>query len=74
MAVKHAIILAHPNPGSFNASVAQAYVLAATALGHKVTLAGPWSNSSAPTVILLSEDGVLHGGADRRRARFIFGR
>jgi NAD(P)H dehydrogenase (quinone) len=36
--VKHAIILAHPNPGSFNASVAHAYGLAATALGHKVVL------------------------------------
>ena len=43
------------------------------ALGHRVTLAGDWSNSSAPTVIWV-HDGVLHGGADPRRARFIFGR
>jgi len=44
-----------------------------TALGHAVTLSGEWSNSSAPTVIKIS-DGVLDGGADPRRARFIFGR
>ena len=43
------------------------------ALGHKVTVTGDWSNSSAPTVIL--RDGpILHGGADPRRNRFIFGR
>jgi gamma-glutamyltranspeptidase/glutathione hydrolase len=46
---------------------------ALTALGHRVTVAGEWSNSSAPTVIWL-HDGVLNGGADPRRARFIFGR
>ena len=43
------------------------------ALGHLVTVSGEWSNSSAPTVIKIS-DGVLDGGADPRRARFIFGR
>jgi gamma-glutamyltranspeptidase/glutathione hydrolase len=43
------------------------------ALGHSVTVAGDWSNASAPTVIKIS-DGVLDGGADPRRARFIFGR
>jgi gamma-glutamyltranspeptidase/glutathione hydrolase len=43
------------------------------ALGHTVQVSGPWSNSSAPTVIWLS-NGVLHGGADPRRGRFIFGR
>lgn len=42
-------------------------------LGHRVTRQGDWSNSSAPTVIQI-RDGVLHGGADPRRARFIFGR
>ena len=46
---------------------------ALTALGHRVTVAGDWSNSSAPTVIW-SHDGVLNGGADPRRARFVFGR
>jgi gamma-glutamyltranspeptidase/glutathione hydrolase len=42
-------------------------------MGHEVTHTKPWSNSSAPTVILV-KDGVLHGGADPRRARFVFGR
>ena len=42
-------------------------------LGHQVVVRGPWSNSASPTVILI-RDGALHGGADPRRARFIFGR
>ena len=42
-------------------------------LGHRIQLAGEWSNSSAPTVIEVRE-GVLSGGADPRRARFIFGK
>jgi gamma-glutamyltranspeptidase/glutathione hydrolase len=42
-------------------------------LGHRVALTGDWSNSSAPTVIWV-HDGVLNGGADPRRARFVFGR
>jgi len=46
---------------------------ALTALGHRVTVSGEWSNSSAPTVIWV-HDGVLNGGADPRRARVIFGR
>jgi gamma-glutamyltranspeptidase/glutathione hydrolase len=46
---------------------------ALSALGHRVTVAGEWSNSSAPAVIL-AHDGVLDGGADIRRARYIFGR
>lgn len=43
------------------------------AKGHIVQPSGPYSNGSAPTVILV-KDGVLHGGADPRRLRFIFGR
>lgn len=43
------------------------------ARGHKVEVRGPWSNGSAPTVIRIA-DGVLEGGADPRRGRFIFGR
>jgi gamma-glutamyltranspeptidase/glutathione hydrolase len=43
------------------------------ALGHRITMTGDWSNSSAPTVIKISP-GVLEGGADPRRGRFIFGR
>jgi gamma-glutamyltranspeptidase/glutathione hydrolase len=46
---------------------------ALTALGHKIRLASDWSNGSAPTIIL-KQDNVLHGAADPRRARFIFGR
>lgn len=42
-------------------------------LGHKVNVAGPWSNSSAPVVIEIT-DGVLNGAADPRRGRYIFGR
>jgi gamma-glutamyltranspeptidase/glutathione hydrolase len=34
---------------------------------------GAWSNMSAPTVIRIG-DGVLEGGADPRRGRFVFGR
>jgi gamma-glutamyltranspeptidase/glutathione hydrolase len=44
-----------------------------TSLGHKVTVTGDWSNSSAPTVIMINGD-VLQGAADPRRARFVFGR
>jgi gamma-glutamyltranspeptidase / glutathione hydrolase len=42
-------------------------------LGHKVTVQGPWSNGSAPVVIKIGE-GVLEGGADPRRGRYVFGR
>lgn len=43
------------------------------AMGHKIKLTTDWSNGSSPTIIL-KKDGVLHGAADPRRARFIFGR
>jgi len=43
------------------------------ALGHRVNVTGDWSNASAPTVIQISR-GVLQGGADPRRGRFVFGR
>lgn len=46
---------------------------ALAAMGHRITMATDWSNHSAPTVIM-KKDGVLHGAADPRRARFIFGR
>jgi gamma-glutamyltranspeptidase/glutathione hydrolase len=42
-------------------------------MGHKVAVIGDWGNLSAPTAIRIS-DGVLHGGADPRRSRFIYGR
>jgi gamma-glutamyltranspeptidase/glutathione hydrolase len=41
--------------------------------GHRVVPSEDWSNTSAPTVILW-RDGVLHGAADPRRARYVFGR
>jgi gamma-glutamyltranspeptidase/glutathione hydrolase len=46
---------------------------ALTQLGHKVNVSGPWSNGSAPVVIQLS-GGALHGAADPRRGRYIYGR
>ncbi len=46
---------------------------ALSAKGHIVQVSGEWSNGSAPTVILF-KDGILDGGADPRRQRFIFGR
>jgi gamma-glutamyltranspeptidase / glutathione hydrolase len=42
-------------------------------LGHRVQLLGDWSNTSAP-VVIQAKDGALHGGADPRRSRFVFGR
>lgn len=53
--------------------IPRATVDALNALGHHVTVSGEWSNSSSP-VVILAHDGVLDGGADIRRARFIFGR
>jgi gamma-glutamyltranspeptidase/glutathione hydrolase len=44
-----------------------------SAMGHRITMIGDWGNLSAPTAILIS-GGALHGGADPRRSRFIFGR
>jgi gamma-glutamyltranspeptidase/glutathione hydrolase len=63
------------NPGRLNLErrIAKATTDRLSAWGHRVNLTGDWSNASAPTVILIS-DGVLHGGADPRRGRFIFGR
>ena len=52
---------------------AQATADQLTEWGHKVNVTGDWSNGSAPVVIQVS-NGVLHGGADPRRGRFIFGR
>ncbi len=62
-------------PGKLNLEgrIARSTAEALIAMGHRVQLAGDWSNGSAPTVIRIL-DGVLDGGADPRRARFIFGR
>jgi gamma-glutamyltranspeptidase/glutathione hydrolase len=42
-------------------------------LGHKVNVAGAWSNASAPVVIRINGS-VLEGAADPRRGRYVFGR
>jgi gamma-glutamyltranspeptidase/glutathione hydrolase len=62
-------------PGKLNLEgrVTRATAEKLVALGHKVNITGEWSNASAPTVIEVS-NGVLQGGADPRRSRFIFGR
>jgi gamma-glutamyltranspeptidase/glutathione hydrolase len=43
------------------------------AMGHKTQIAGDWSNGSSP-VVIQAGNGVIHGGADPRRGRFIFGK
>jgi gamma-glutamyltranspeptidase/glutathione hydrolase len=62
-------------PGKLNleSRIPQATADKLTALGHIVTVTGPWTNASAPIAIKLDEDGVLEGGADPRRGRFING-
>ena len=62
-------------PGKLNLEgrISRSTVEAMNALGHRVTVTGDWSNGSAPTVIWV-HNSVLNGGADPRRARFIFGR
>jgi gamma-glutamyltranspeptidase/glutathione hydrolase len=62
-------------PGKVNLEgrAGRATVEKLASMGHKVAATGDWSNASAPTVIQIL-DGVLNGGADPRRARFIFGR
>ena len=42
-------------------------------LGHRVQVQGPLSNGASPTLIRVKE-GVLEGGADPRRSRFVYGR
>lgn len=42
-------------------------------MGHRVQIQGPLSNGASPTVIRV-RDGLLEGGADPRRTRFVFGR
>jgi len=58
---------------SLEGRIPRATIEALTALGHRTVVSGEWSNSSAPTVIQVRGE-VLNGGADPRRARFVFGR
>jgi gamma-glutamyltranspeptidase/glutathione hydrolase len=62
-----------PGRVSLEGRIPKATVDALIALGHRAAVSGDWSNSSAPTVIQV-RDSVLNGGADPRRARFVFGR
>jgi gamma-glutamyltranspeptidase/glutathione hydrolase len=62
-------------PGKVNVEsrIPSETMAALTKLGHKVNISGPWSNGSAPVVIQIS-GGVLHGAADPRRGRYVYGR
>lgn len=42
-------------------------------LGHRVQVQGPLSNGASPTLIRV-KPGILEGGADPRRSRFVYGR
>ena len=61
-------------PGKLNLElrIPKATIEKLATMGHKVNVTGEWSNMSAPVVIKIG-DGVLEGGADPRRGRFIFG-
>ena len=61
-------------PGKLNleSRIPKATAEKLASMGHVVTVAGPWSNASAPIVIKIGK-GVLEGGADPRRGRFING-
>ena len=61
-----------PNKLNLELRIPKATIERLAALGHKVNVTGEWSNLSAPVVIKIG-DGVLEGGADPRRGRFIFG-
>ena len=64
-------------PGKLNVErrIPQATIDRLAAMGHRITVVGDWANLSAPTAIRISmSDGVLTGGADPRRSRFIYGR
>ena len=63
------------SPGKLNleSRIPKATADKLAAMGHVVTVAGPWSNASAPIAIKIDSDGVLEGGADPRRGRFING-
>lgn len=62
-----------PGRVSVETRLPAATIEALKAKGHVINARGPWTNGSAPTLIRV-ENGVLDGGADPRRSRFIFGR
>jgi NAD(P)H dehydrogenase (quinone) len=72
--MKHAVILAHPNPASFNAAVARTYVAALLGLGHQAELRDlyamdfdprlkaseiPWAEGFAPATDVVAERAVI---------------
>jgi gamma-glutamyltranspeptidase / glutathione hydrolase len=62
-----------PNKLNLEARISKETAEKLRAMGHEVVVTGPWSNGSAPTLIKVS-GGVLEGGADPRRLRYVFGR
>ena len=65
----------HPGQLNVERRIPQATIDQLVAMGHRVTVVSDWGNLSAPTAIRISSpDGVLDGGADPRRSRFIYGR
>lgn len=60
-----------PGRVTLEGRISLATAKALEAKGHKIILGGDWSNASAP-VVILAQGGVLNGGADPRRGRFIF--
>lgn len=63
-------------PGKLNLEnrISKATADKLSSMGHAVTVTGAWSNASAPIVIKVNEsEGVIEGGADPRRGRFING-
>lgn len=71
--MKHAVILAHPNPGSFNASIANAYVEEVTNHGGTASLRNLYALNFNPCLpveeLPLTE--TFDVGADIREERFI---
>ncbi|MGC1332616.1 gamma-glutamyltransferase family protein, partial [Pseudomonas sp.] len=61
-----------PGKVSLESRIPRSTADALTALGHKITVLGPWSNASAPIAIGIGNE-TLEGGADPRRNRFIDG-
>jgi NAD(P)H dehydrogenase (quinone) len=72
--MKHAIILAHPSPTSFNASVARAYAATLHAMGHEAAIRDlyamdfdprlkaselPWAPNFAPGPDVVAERGAI---------------
>ena len=62
-----------PNRVNIEGRIPRATMQKLLDMDHIVLPSADWSNTSAPTVIEVI-GGVLNGGADPRRARFVFGR